>query len=311
MKALRIVFMGTPEFAATSLQAVCESQHDVVGVVTVADKPAGRGLQLQSSPVKMMAAHYGIPVLQPLKLKDSEFVDALRAFRADLFVVVAFRMLPEVVWSMPPLGSINLHGSLLPRYRGAAPINRAIMNGDTETGVTIFFLQQEIDTGRVIVRERMPIGADTTAGELHDEMMFLGARVLVEAVNAIADGGADAVEQNELMPENSDIPTAPKIFKDDCKVDWSWSVTKVHNHVRGLSPYPAAWSEFEEKNVKLFRGTPLMGKKLSAVFETDGKTYLWFRCSDGAYNIQTLQLEGKKRMEVEEFLRGWRPATIS
>lgn len=311
MKALRIVFMGTPEFAATSLQAVCESQHDVVGVVTVADKPAGRGLQLQSSPVKMMAAHYGIPVLQPLKLKDSEFVDALRAFRADLFVVVAFRMLPEVVWSMPPLGSINLHGSLLPRYRGAAPINRAIMNGDTETGVTIFFLQHEIDAGRVIVRERMPIGADTTAGELHDEMMFLGARVLVEAVNAIADGGADAVEQNELMPENSDIPTAPKIFKDDCKVDWSWSVTKVHNHVRGLSPYPAAWSEFEEKNVKLFRGTPLMGKKLSAVFETDGKTYLWFRCSDGAYNIQTLQLEGKKRMEVEEFLRGWRPATIS
>lgn len=311
MKALRIVFMGTPEFAATSLQALCKSQHDVVGVVTVADKPAGRGLQLQSSPVKMMAAHYGIPVLQPFKLKDPEFVDALRAFRADLFVVVAFRMLPEVVWSMPPLGSINLHGSLLPRYRGAAPINRAIMNGDTETGVTIFFLQHEIDTGRVIVSERMPIGADTTASELHDEMMILGARVLVEAVNAIADERAGAVEQNQLMPANSDIPAAPKIFKEDCRVDWSWSVSRVHNHVRGLSPYPAAWSDLEGKNVKLFRGNPLLGKQLSASFETDGKTYLWFRCSDGAYNIQTLQLEGKKRMEVDEFLRGWRPATIS
>ena len=311
MKSLRIVFMGTPEFAATSLDALYRSRHDVVGVVTVADKPAGRGLQLQSSPVKMLAMERGIPVLQPLKLKDPQFLDELRALNADLFVIVAFRMLPEVVWNMPPLGSVNLHGSLLPKYRGAAPINRAIMNGETETGVTIFFLQHEIDTGRVIVRERMPIGPDTTAGELHDEMMHLGARVLVQAVDAIADERADAVEQDQLMPANADVPSAPKIFKEDCKVDWSWSVTKVHNHVRGLSPYPAAWSELEGKNVKLFRGNPLLGKKLSAAFETDGKTYLWFRCSDGAYNIQTLQLEGKKRMEVEEFLRGWRPATIS
>ena len=311
MKSLRIVFMGTPEFAATSLDALCQSRHEVVGVVTVADKPAGRGLQLQSSPVKLLAVERGIPVLQPLKLKDPQFLDELRALKADLFVVVAFRMLPEAVWNMPPLGSVNLHGSLLPKYRGAAPINRAIMNGETETGVTIFFLQHEIDTGRVIVRERMPIGPDTTAGELHDEMMHLGARVLVQAVDAIADERADAIEQDQLMPANADVPSAPKIFKDDCKVDWSWSVTKVHNHVRGLSPYPAAWSELEGKNVKLFRGNPLLGKKLSAAFETDGKTYLWFRCSDGAYNIQTLQLEGKKRMEVEEFLRGWRPATIS
>jgi len=311
MKSLRIVFMGTPEFAATSLDALCQSRHEVVGVVTVADKPAGRGLHLQSSPVKLLAMERGIPVLQPLKLKDSQFLDELRALNADLFVVVAFRMLPEVVWNMPPLGSVNLHGSLLPKYRGAAPINRAIMNGETETGVTIFFLQHEIDTGKVIVRERMPIGPDTTAGELHDEMMHLGARVLVQAVDAIADERADAVEQDQLMPANTDVPSAPKIFKDNCKVDWSWSVTQVHNHVRGLSPYPAAWSELEGKNVKLFRGNPLLGKKLSAAFETDGKTYLWFRCSDGAYNIQTLQLEGKKRMEVEEFLRGWRPATIS
>ncbi len=311
MKSLRIVFMGTPEFAATSLDALCQSRHEVVGVVTVADKPAGRGLQLQSSPVKLLAVERGIPVLQPLKLKDPQFLDELRALKADLFVVVAFRMLPEAVWNMPPLGSVNLHGSLLPKYRGAAPINRAIMNGETETGVTIFFLQHEIDTGRVIVRERMPIGPDTTAGELHDEMMHLGARVLVQAVDAIADERADAIEQDQLMPANADVPSAPKIFKDDCKVDWSWSVTKVHNHVRGLSPYPAAWSELEGKNVKLFRGNPLLGKQLSASFETDGKTYLWFRCSDGAYNIQTLQLEGKKRMEVDEFLRGWRPATIS
>jgi methionyl-tRNA formyltransferase len=306
MKSLRIVFMGTPEFAATSLDALCQSRHEVVGVVTVADKPAGRGLQLQSSPVKRLALERGIPVLQPMKLKDPLFLDELRALNADLFVVVAFRMLPEAVWSMPPLGSVNLHGSLLPKYRGAAPINRAIMNGETETGVTIFFLQHEIDTGRVIVRERMPIGPDTTAGELHDEMMHLGARVLVEAASAIADNRADAVEQDQLMPANTDVPSAPKIFKEDCKVDWSWSVTRVHNHVRGLSPYPAAWSELEGKNVKLFRGNPLLGKKLSATFETDGKTYLWFRCSNGAYNIQTLQLEGKKRMEIEEFLRGWR-----
>jgi methionyl-tRNA formyltransferase len=278
MKSLRIVFMGTPEFAATSLRALCASRHEVVGVVTVADKPAGRGLQMQSSPVKTLALEHGLKVLQPLKLKDSEFIEELRSLHADLFVVVAFRMLPEVVWSMPPMGSVNLHGSLLPKYRGAAPINRAIMNGETETGVTIFFLQHEIDTGRVIVRENLPIGPDTTAGELHDAMMELGAGVLVHAIDAIAD--------------------------------WSWNVQRVHNHIRGLSPYPAAWTELEGKMFKIFRGRPIEGKQIEKAFETDGKTYLNFRCADGVYSALTIQPEGKKRMEIEEFLRGWRPNAL-
>ena len=308
MKSLRIVFMGTPEFAATSLEALCKSHHQIVGVVTVADKPAGRGLQLQSSPVKALAMQHNIPVLQPLKLKDPVFLEELRALQADLFVVVAFRMLPEVVWNMPPMGSINLHGSLLPMYRGAAPINRAIMNGETETGVTIFFLQHEIDTGKVIARERMPIGPDTTAGELHDVMMHIGAKALVNAIDTIADGSALAVEQNELMPASEEVPKAPKIFKEDCRIDWSQNVVQVHNHVRGLSPYPAAWTELEGKIFKIFKGTPVFGKLQSDPFETDGKTFLNFRCADGAYSAQTIQPEGKKRMEVEEFLRGWRPS---
>lgn len=309
MKSLRIVFMGTPEFAATSLEALCQSRHQVVGVVTVADKPAGRGLQLQSSPVKMLALQYNIPVLQPLKLKDPVFLEELKALQAHLFVIVAFRMLPEVVWNMPPLGSINLHGSLLPKYRGAAPINRAIMNGESETGVTIFFLQQEIDTGNVIARERMPIGPNATAGELHDAMMHIGARALVQAIDLIADGNAEAVEQNKLMPAGENVPSAPKIFKDDCRIDWSLNTAQVHNHVRGLSPYPATWTELEGKNFKIYSGRPIPGKMLSTLFETDGKTYLTFRCADGAYSVHTIQPEGKKRMEIEEFLRGWRPAT--
>jgi methionyl-tRNA formyltransferase len=308
MKSLRVVFMGTPEFAATSLGALCKSRHQVVGVVTVADKPAGRGLQLQSSPVKTLAGQHNIPVLQPIKLKDPDFLNELKALQADLFVVVAFRMLPEVVWNMPPLGSINLHGSLLPKYRGAAPINRAIMNGETETGVTIFFLQHEIDTGKVIARERMPIGPDTTAGELHDEMMHIGANALVNAIDTIADGSAKAVEQSELMQASEDVPAAPKIFKEVCRIDWSQNVKQVHNHVRGLSPYPAAWTELEGKIFKIFKGKPIQGKQLTEPFQTDGKTYLNFRCGDGVYSAQTVQPEGKKRMEVEEFLRGWRPS---
>ena len=307
MKSLRLVFMGTPEFAAASLEALCQSRHQVVGVVTVADKPAGRGLQLQSSPVKTLALQHNIPVLQPLKLKDPTFIEELKALHADLFVVVAFRMLPEVVWNMPPMGSINLHGSLLPKYRGAAPINRAIMNGETETGVTIFFLQHEIDTGKVIASERMPIGPDMSAGELHDTMMHLGARALVEAIDSIADGRAEAVEQNELMPAGEDIPSAPKIFKEDCRIDWSQSVAKVHNHVRGLSPYPAAWTEWDGKVFKIYRGVPIAGKQQSDDVETDGKSFLNFRCADGVYSATFIQPEGKKRMVIEEFLRGWRP----
>jgi len=208
---------------------------------------------------------------------------------------------------MPTLGSINLHGSLLPKYRGAAPINRAIMNGETETGVTIFFLQHEIDTGKVMAREKMPIGEDTNAGELHDAMMQIGARVLVDAIDRIADGAVEAVEQNQLMPPNEEIPSASKIFKEDCRIDWTQSVAHVHNHVRGLSPYPAAWTELEGKSFKIFRGKPIDGKRVENAIETDGKTYLNFRCADGVYSVLTIQPEGKKRMEIEEFLRGWRP----
>jgi methionyl-tRNA formyltransferase len=307
MKSLRVVFMGTPEFAVASLEALHQSMHQVVGVVTVADKPAGRGLQMQMSAVKQFAVEHAIPVLQPLKLRDPEFIEALKAWNADLFVIVAFRMLPEVVWQMPPLGSINLHGSLLPRYRGAAPINRAIMNGDVETGVTTFFLQHEIDTGRVIRREKIAISEDMNAGELHDVMMQVGARVLVETVNAIADGSADAVAQELLATPGEDVPAAPKIFKDDCKIDWTKTVREVHNHVRGLSPYPAAWTEIGGKNFKIYRGTSLPSVVLDSAFETDGKSYLHLRCADGAYSLLSLQPEGKKRMEIEEFLRGWRP----
>jgi methionyl-tRNA formyltransferase len=307
MKSLRVVFMGTPEFAVASLEALHQSKHQVVGVVTVADKPAGRGLHMQMSAVKQFAVEHAIPVLQPLKLRDPEFLEALKAWNADLFVIVAFRMLPEVVWQMPPLGSINLHGSLLPRYRGAAPINRAIMNGDSETGVTTFFLQHEIDTGRVIRREKIVITDDMSAGELHDSMMQVGARVLVETVNAIADGSADAVAQELLTAPGEDVPSAPKIFKDDCKIDWTKTVREVHNHVRGLSPYPAAWTEWEGKMFKVFKGNPVQGKQQSAPIETDGKTFVDFNCADGVYRVQTIQPEGKKRMEIEEFLRGRRP----
>ena len=307
MKSLRVVFMGTPDFAVASLEALHQSKHQVVGVVTVADKPAGRGLHMQMSAVKQFAIEHAIPVLQPLKLRDPEFMEALKALDADLFVIVAFRMLPEVVWQMPPLGSINLHGSLLPRYRGAAPINRAIMNGDGETGVTTFFLQHEIDTGRVIRREKIVITDDMSAGELHDSMMLVGARVLVETVNAIADGSADAIAQELLTAPGEDVPSAPKIFKDDCKIDWTKTVREVHNHVRGLSPYPAAWTEWEGKMFKVFKGNPVQGKQQSAAVETDGKTFVDFNCADGVYRVQTIQPEGKKRMEIEEFLRGRRP----
>lgn len=307
MRSLRIVFMGTPEFAVASLAALHGSAHQVVGVVTVADKPSGRGLQVHTSAVKQFAVAHHIPVLQPVKLRDPEFLQALSTWQADLFVIVAFRMLPEVVWQMPLLGSINLHGSLLPRYRGAAPINRAIMNGDVETGVTTFFLQHEIDTGRVIRREKIAIGEDMTAGELHDIMMHVGARVLLETVDAIADGSADATAQEELSAPGEDVPAAPKIFKDDCKIDWTKSAKEIHNQVRGLSPYPAAWTEFGGKIFKVYRGKPLTGSALDTAFETDGKSYLHFRCGDGVYSVLTLQPEGKKRMEIDEFLRGWRP----
>jgi len=307
MKSLRIVFMGTPEFAVESLKQLTQSEHKVVAVVTVADKPAGRGQVIQCSAIKKFADENNIPVLQPAKLKDNAFLDELKTINADLFVVVAFRMLPEVVWDMPPFGTINLHGSLLPAYRGAAPINWAVINGEKKTGVTTFFLQQEIDTGNVILQTEIPIGAEETAGELHDKMMVVGAETLVRTVNIIAQGNVEGKPQEMLLTGNIEIPLAPKIFKEDCKIDRSRDRYHVDCFVRGLSPYPAAWTVLDEKTIRVYKG--IKEESLDVPdqdWKTDGKTYLKFSCIDGWYHVVDLQLEGKKRMTVEDFLRGWR-----
>ncbi len=306
MKKLRIVFMGTPEFAVASLDALYNSEHEVVAVVTVADKPAGRGKQVMISDVKKYAVEKNLPVLQPEKLRNEDFINELRSFNADLFVIVAFRMLPEIVWSMPPLGSINLHGSLLPAYRGAAPINWAIINGEKQTGVTIFFLQHEIDTGKVIRRETIAIGENETAGELHDKMMLIGAKALVSAVDEVAKGSNTVTSQEELVASGEAIKHAPKIFKEDGKIDFTKTVEEVHNFVRGLSPYPAAWTMLGDKTLKIFMGEKERLPTIREPFITDGKTFLKMKCANGYYSLKELQLEGKKRMGIEEFLRGWR-----
>ena len=302
---VRIAFMGTPEFAVASLDALVQEGFNVVGVITAPDKPAGRGLQLQQSAVKKYAAEKGLPVLQPIKLRDPAFLEALRTWQADVQVVVAFRMLPEVVWAMPPLGTINVHGSLLPQYRGAAPINWVLINGERETGVTTFKLQQEIDTGNILLQEKMPIGETETAGELHDRMKILGAQVLVKTIYDLASGTLKEVPQP--TPANA-LKHAPKIDTETCRIDWTKPVNDVYNLVRGLSPYPAAFTELEGKKMKLF----LAGKEqrtpaeLPGTFVTDKKTFLKFACSDGYILVRELQLEGKKRMAIADFLRGYR-----
>lgn len=309
-KSLRIVFMGTPEFAVASLSVLVENEYQVVGVITAPDKPAGRGQQVQMSAVKQFALAHNIPVLQPEKLKDPDFLQALKNLNADLQIVVAFRMLPEVVWNMPPLGTFNLHGSLLPKYRGAAPINRAIMNGETETGVTTFFLRQEIDTGAIIFRETIPIGPDETAGELHDKMMVIGAQLVRKTVDSIASGNVKTLEQDSLIHVDEVIPDAPKIFRDDCKINWELQASQIHNHVRGLSPYPAAWTT-------LMRGEQALQVKVysTVIADTDshaviaaGKVSddLVVQCGVGRVRITSLQPAGKKRMSAEEFLRGYK-----
>jgi methionyl-tRNA formyltransferase len=307
-KDLRIVFMGTPDFAVESLKALVENNSNIVGVVPAPARPAGRGQKLKQSPVKEYAVSVNIPVLQPEKLKNEEFLGELKALKADLQIIVAFLMLPEVVWSMPPLGSFNLHGSLLPRYRGAAPINWAVINGDKETGVTTFFLKHEIDTGNVIFQERMPINDDDTAGTVHDKMMVLGAGLVVKTVQAIIDEKAEALPQSN---DESQLKHAPKIFKDDCRIDWQKDVESVRNHIRGLSPYPTAWTEFGMKNgkqisCKVFFAERNDTKELSAgQFESDNKTYLSIGTGNGVLDITQLQLAGKKRMTIEELLRGF------
>ena len=303
---LRIVFMGTPEFAVASLDALVGGGYNVVGVVTMPDKPAGRGYKMQFSAVKEYALAHNLPLLQPEKLKNEEFLDALRALHADLQIVVAFRMLPEVVWGMPPLGTFNLHGSLLPQYRGAAPINWAIINGEQETGVTTFFLQQEIDTGDLILQKRTPITDGDNAGTIHDRLMSIGAAAVVETVDCIIAGTAPKTPQ----PQGVTLKSAPKIFKETCRIDWTQSCHQIFNFVRGLSPYPAAWSVLHTDDktidIKLFEVTrePAAHTLQAGQVVCDGKNYLKVAVADGFVKIESLQPAGKKRMSAADWLRG-------
>jgi len=301
---MKIVFMGTPDFAVASLNALLQADFNIVAVVTAPDKPAGRGQKMNESAVKKYAVEKKIPVLQPEKLKAPEFIDELKSYQADLQVVVAFRMLPEVVWNMPSKGTINLHGSLLPQYRGAAPINHAIINGEKESGVTTFFLTHEIDTGNIIFSDTVPISDDETAGDLHDKLMITGAKLLVKTVGAIAEG--NFTEQPQ--PTVEVLKHAPKIFKDDCKIDWNNTAEQVHDLIRGLSPYPTAFTLLNDKVLKIFKAA-IEDKEpgiAAGGFLTDGKTYLKFATKDGFIKLLDIQYEGKKRMLIEDFLRGMR-----
>jgi len=300
--------MGTPEFAVASLDALVNAGFNIVAVVTAPDKPGGRGMQLQQSAVKKYAIEKSIPVLQPGKLKAPEFLDELKALNADVQIVVAFRMLPEVVWNMPPMGTINLHGSLLPQYRGAAPINWAVINGEKETGVTTFKLKHEIDTGNILLSQKIAIGEDETAGELHDKMKEIGAALIVKTINGLSEGSLKEITQSEIINQTSPIRHAPKIFTETCKIDWNKGIDEVYNLIRGLSPYPAAFTYLDKKLLKIYSAK----KETTAPtipagnFETDKKTFLKFACTDGYIHVKELQLEGKKRMNVEDFLRGHR-----
>ncbi|HBL73693.1 MAG: methionyl-tRNA formyltransferase [Bacteroidetes bacterium GWF2_42_66] len=309
-KDLRIVFMGTPDFAVASLKALVESGYQVAGVITAPDKPAGRGQKLNESAVKQYAAAKGLKIFQPEKLKNPDFIDDLKSLNADLQIVVAFRMLPEIVWNMPRLGTFNLHGSLLPQYRGAAPLNWAIINGEKETGVTTFLLDQEIDTGKILFREKITINKDDTVGSIHDCLMEIGAELVLKTVDALAKGNFYAIHQDELAA-TTELKHAPKIFKDDCRIDWSMPGEKIRNLIRGLSPYPTAWTELIDENgqaqvMKIYFADFADGKTAeSGTISSDEKTFLNVKTADGWLNITDLQLAGKKRMNVVDFLRGF------
>jgi len=313
-KDLRIVYMGTPEFAVASLRALVEGGYRVVGVVTVADKPVGRhGSVLQACPVKLYAESQGLPVLQPERLKDEAFLAALRSWEADLQVVVAFRMLPEVVWNMPRRGTFNLHASLLPRYRGAAPINWAIIRGEKETGVTTFFLTHEIDTGQIIRRQRLPIAETDDAGIIHDKLMEAGAGLVIETVDAILsnDGRIDTLPQETLCPSGEELPAAPKLFKETCRIDWQQPAKEIYDFIRGLSPYPAAWTEWIASDglsqpLKIFR-SEIHAEPHSlpaGTLRTNGRDSLEVAVRGGFLRLLSIQVAGKKRMTVKEFLNG-------
>jgi methionyl-tRNA formyltransferase len=317
---LRLVFMGTPEFAVASLEAILDSGYNVAAVVTAPDKPAGRGMQLTESAVKKFAVAKGLPVLQPEKLKDPAFLEQLRAVGADLQIVVAFRMLPELVWNMPRMGTVNLHGSLLPQYRGAAPINWAVINGEKETGVTTFKLQQDIDTGNILLQKPWPIRDDETAGEVHDEMKILGAGVLVETIKGLEAGTLverpqvevlrnQGIPGSRLVVDPSPLKHAPKLSPETGQIDWNKPVEVIYDLIRGLSPSPAAFTRMNGKLLKIYRAEKELldpGEILPGNHNTDNKTYLRFATPDGYIRITELQLEGKKKMTIGEFLRGYR-----
>jgi len=311
---LRIVYMGTPDFAVESLRCLVEGGYNVVGVITMPDKPMGRhGSVLQPSPVKTYAIEHDLKVLQPVKLKDEAFIEELRSLQADLQIVVAFRMLPEVVWSMPRLGTFNLHASLLPQYRGAAPLNWAIINGETETGITTFFLKHEIDTGKVIQQVRIPIEDTDNVGIIHDKLMILGGKLVTETVDNILADNVHPVEQSVLAGSVGELKPAPKIFRETCRIDWQQKNTKqIYDFIRGLCPYPAAWTELHANDktyeVKIYDATKEISNHAGNIGDlvTDGKTYLKVQTSDGYICIQTLQLSGKKKMVVSDFLRGFK-----
>lgn len=314
-KDLRIVFMGTPEFASTSLRRLVEEGYNIVAVVTTPDKPAGRGQKMHFSDVKVTAEELGLPILQPEKLRDEEFLAALRELQADLGIVIAFRMLPEVVWAMPRLGTFNLHASLLPQYRGAAPINWAIINGETRTGVTTFLLNHEIDKGAIIEQEAVDILPEDNIGTLYDKLMAVGAKLVVSTVKRLASGNYKAIEQMHI--DESTLKPAPKIFKEDGRVDWTRKGVNIVNLVRGLSPYPAAWTPIfkdgvEVGSAKLFNVRFEADEKVAVAGEvvTDGKSYLGVRCADGVVYIDELQMAGKRRMATKELLLGWRDADV-
>lgn len=305
LKDLRIIFMGTPEFAVASLHALVQAGCQVVAVITAPDKPSGRGLHVHTSAVKDYAVANNLPVLQPVKLKNPEFIEAVKSYQADLQVVVAFRMLPEVLWNMPPMGTINVHASLLPQYRGAAPINWAVINGEKETGVTTFQLKHEIDTGDILLQTRIPILHDDTAGSIHDKLMQEGASLLVKTVEGIAAGTLIETPQASFQEA---LKHAPKLFKDDMLIDWYQPIDTIHNFIRGLSPYPAAYTTLHQKQFKIFHATVLATEPKAApgTLETDHKTYLRFAANDGWVYAEEVQVEGKKRMVIQEFLKGFR-----
>jgi len=299
---MRIIFMGTPEFAVPSLEALVKNNLNVVAVVTAPDKPAGRGLKLKSSPVKETALKYNIPVLQPASLKSEEFITELKSYRADLQIVVAFRMLPESVWGMPPKGTFNLHASLLPQYRGAAPINWAIINGEKETGTTTFFLKHDIDTGDILFSEKEIITSEDNAGSLYERLMHKGAALVVKTVKAILGNTIRPLPQ----PTETVLKNAPKIHKETCRIDWTKSAEEIYNFIRGLSPYPGAWTILNGKELKVFSSSCLEERsdKNPGDFTTDNKSFLKFSTGTKIITIHELQMEGKKKMAVDEFLRG-------